>query len=78
MLRRHCDAEGRDPATVDKTILFVRDPFADVDAFVAEMTGYARLGVSTVDLMPTGDPVAFVERVGTEIIPPVAELDTTT
>ena len=53
----------------------MRDPFADVDAFVAEMAGYARLGVTIVDLMPTGDPVAFVERVGNDIIPRLADLD---
>ena len=51
------------------------DPLDDVDAFVAEMAGYARLGVTTVDLMPTGDPVAFVERVGQEIIPRLAGLE---
>jgi hypothetical protein len=39
------------------------------------MAGYARLGVTTVDLMPTGDPVVYVERVGAEIIPRLAELD---
>ena len=49
--------------------------FGDVDAFIAEMAGFARLGVSTVDLIPTGDPVAFVERVGQEIIPRVAGLE---
>jgi alkanesulfonate monooxygenase SsuD/methylene tetrahydromethanopterin reductase-like flavin-dependent oxidoreductase (luciferase family) len=75
VLRRHCDTEGRDPATVERTILFVRDALADVDAFVTEMAGYARLGVTTVDLMPTGDPVAYVEQVGTEIIPRLADLD---
>jgi F420-dependent oxidoreductase-like protein len=75
VLARHCELEGRDPAMVERTILFVRDPFADVDAFVAEMAGYARLGVTIVDLMPTGDPVAYVERVGNEIIPRLADLD---
>ncbi len=75
VLRRHCDSEGRDPATVERTILYVRDPLGDVDAFVAEMAGYARLGVTTVDLMPTGDPVAYVAQVGKEIIPRLAELE---
>jgi F420-dependent oxidoreductase-like protein len=75
VLQRHCDAEGRDPTTVDRTILYVRDPLADVDAFVTEMAGYARLGVTTVDLMPTGDPVAYVERVGKDLIPRLAELN---
>jgi F420-dependent oxidoreductase-like protein len=74
VLARHCDTEGRDPATVARTILYVRDPFADVDGFVAEMAGYARLGITMVDLMPAGDPVAYVERVGAEIIPRLAEL----
>lgn len=78
VLRRHCDTEGRDPATVERTVLFVCDARTDVDAFVAEMAGYARLGVSTVDLMPTGDPVAFVEQVGKDIIPRLAELDPAT
>ncbi len=35
VLRRDCDTEGRDPATVDRTILYGRDPLHDVDAFVA-------------------------------------------
>jgi alkanesulfonate monooxygenase SsuD/methylene tetrahydromethanopterin reductase-like flavin-dependent oxidoreductase (luciferase family) len=74
VLARHCDAEGRDPAAIERTALYLGDPFADVDAFVAEMTGYAGLGVSTVDLMPSGDPVGYVERVGVDIIPRLADL----
>jgi hypothetical protein len=31
--------------------------------------------VTTIDVVPTGDPVAFVERVGTELIPRLADLD---
>ena len=27
VLARHCEAEGRDPDTVQRTILAVRDPF---------------------------------------------------
>lgn len=75
VLRRHCDTEARDPATVERTILYVRDPLHDVDAFLTEMEDYARLGVATVDLMPVGDPVAYVEQLGEEILPRLAELD---
>ena len=75
VLRGHCESEGRDFGTVAKTILYVRDALADVGAFVAEMAAYARLGVTTVDLMPTGDPVAYVERVGKEVIPRLAEIE---
>jgi F420-dependent oxidoreductase-like protein len=74
VLRGHCDTEQRDPATVDRTILYLGDPRHDVDAFLAEMERYARLGVSTVDLMPTGDPVAYVEQVGAAIIPRLREV----
>jgi hypothetical protein len=38
------------------------------------MSELARLGVSLVEVMPVGDPVAYVERVGAELIPPLAEL----
>jgi hypothetical protein len=31
--------------------------------------------VTVVDLMPTGDPVAYVEPVGRDIIPRLGELD---
>jgi hypothetical protein len=75
VLTQHCRTEGRDPDTVERTIVFVSDPFDDVDGFVAAAR-YARLGVTTIDVVPTGDPLAFVERVGTELIPRLADLDT--
>jgi F420-dependent oxidoreductase-like protein len=75
VLRGHCESEERDYGTIDKTILYVKDVLGNLDAFVEEMAGYARMGVGVVDLMPVGDPVAFVERVGKEIVPRLAELD---
>ena len=75
VLTQHCRTEGRDPDTVERTIVFVRDPFDDVDGFVAAAAHYARLGVTTIDVVPTGDPVAFVERVDTELVPRLADLD---
>ena len=74
VLRQHCETEGRDPASVQRTLLYVRGPLGDVDAFLTDMAGYARIGIDQVDLMPAGDPVAFVEQVGTAIIPRLAEL----
>jgi F420-dependent oxidoreductase-like protein len=67
ILHAHCEAEGRDPASVKKTALYVGDPFAD--NFLADIEQYAALGVSLVDFAPSGDPVAFVERLGSEVIP---------
>jgi F420-dependent oxidoreductase-like protein len=77
-LRRRCEAEGRDPDTIDKTILFMGDPFGDVDGFVATMARYAGVGIDTVVLMPHGDPVAYTRRVGDEIIPRVTDLEAVT
>ena len=67
VLTQHCRTEGRDPDTVEVTIVFARDSF--------DVARYASLGVTTIDVVPTGDPVAFVERAGTELIPRLADLD---
>jgi alkanesulfonate monooxygenase SsuD/methylene tetrahydromethanopterin reductase-like flavin-dependent oxidoreductase (luciferase family) len=74
VLARHCDAEGRDPASIDRTILALSDPLADTDGFVAQMAEYAALGVGAVELMPVGDPVAYTTEVGERVIPALATL----
>jgi F420-dependent oxidoreductase-like protein len=74
VLRGHCEHEGRDYDEIEKTIMFVPDPFRDLDAFLADMASYAKLGVETVQLIPYGDPVAFTRRAGREILPAVADL----
>ncbi len=75
VLNRHCEAEGRDPAAIQKTILAFGDALADADAFVATMEEYARLGIEHVQFMPMGpDPVGVVSRLGEEIVPRLAEL----
>jgi F420-dependent oxidoreductase-like protein len=74
VLRRHCDSEDRGYDDITKTILAVRDPFADAAGFLAEMGDYARLGIETVALMPTGDPLAFTRRVGDELVGPLTQL----
>jgi len=75
VLARHCEAEGRDPATVDRTILATKgNPARDPDGFLTAMAGYAALGISTVELMPTGDPVAYTTQVMEQVAPRLAEL----
>jgi len=75
VLARHCETEGRDPASVTKTILAMQDPLADVDAFLAGMEEYAKLGVTLVELMPTDpDPAAWVARLGERIAPALRDL----
>lgn len=77
VLRRHCDDLGRNPDEITKTILYVGDALAkhDSDEFLREMSRYATLGISTVMVMPLdNEPVAFVERLGAEVIPSLATL----
>jgi F420-dependent oxidoreductase-like protein len=76
VLARHCDAVGRDPATIQKTILTMGgNPLDDVDAFIASMEDYARLGVELVDVVPTGlDPVAMVSQLGEQVVPRLGQL----
>jgi F420-dependent oxidoreductase-like protein len=75
VLAGHCEAVGRDPAEITKTILGGGDPVGDPDAFVADMEGYARLGIDLVEIMPLGpDPVAMVSELGEKVLPRLAEL----
>ena len=75
VLARHCEAEGRDPATIATTILGFGNPLDDVDAFISSMEGYAKLGVSLVEVMPTGpDPAAFATELGEKVVPKLKEV----
>jgi F420-dependent oxidoreductase-like protein len=76
VLARHCDAEGRDPADIEKTILGFADPLEDVDGFISSMAEYAGLGIELVELMPMGpDPAGWVAQLGERVVPKLAELD---
>lgn len=74
ILRGHCETEGRDFGTVGVTVMATGDPLADVPGFLAQAQEYAKLGVSVVDLIPRGDPVKFVQRVGAEVAPALAAM----
>ncbi|TAK68191.1 MAG: LLM class F420-dependent oxidoreductase [Actinomycetota bacterium] len=69
VLRRHCDDVGRDYEDIVKTVLMTRPALVDVDAWLAEVAGYADLGVAEVMVMPDRHPVEFAEQLATRIIP---------
>jgi len=73
VLRGHCDDEGRDYDAITKTMLSRSNP-ADVDAVVEEMREYAKLGIDTVIFVPSGDPVAFTQRLGSDLAARLEEL----
>jgi F420-dependent oxidoreductase-like protein len=75
VLKAHCETEGRDYSTIQKTILGGPDPLADTDAFLAEMERYAALGIDHVQFAPpASDPVGFTEQLGERVIPRLAEI----
>ena len=77
VLHRHCEAVGRDPAEIQKTVMMLVDPLADLDGFLTIAEQYARLGFDLIDVMPPvdeTDPVAFVSRLGEHVIPRVTQL----
>ncbi len=73
VLRKHCENEGRDYDAITKTMLSRSNP-ADVDAVVEEMRVYAKLGLDKVIFVPSGDPVAFTQRLGGELAARLEEL----
>jgi F420-dependent oxidoreductase-like protein len=75
VLDRHCHAEGRDPSTVERTIIAGADPLADPDGFLSSMATYAGLGIDKVWVSPPGpDPEGWVTLVAEGILPRLRDL----
>ncbi|WP_410817283.1 LLM class F420-dependent oxidoreductase [Micromonospora sp. 050-3] len=74
VLRGHCAAEGRDYDTIEKTVVASQAPLDDTDAFLAEVSEYAALGVGEVQVTPDRHPVEFAQRLGDEVLPRLADV----
>lgn len=77
VLHRHCEAVGRDPGEIRKTVGYFVDPFENIDGYFRTVEGYAELGVELINAGPfpgNPDPVGFVRRLGDEVIPRLAEI----
>lgn len=70
VLRRHCETEGTDYDRIEKTITGGPNPVTETDAFLREMEGYARLGVTKVEQIPPGDgSAAWTTEVCERVLP---------
>ena len=77
MLRQHCDNEGRDYETIEKTLQGRGDPIGNTYVFLANMEEYAALGIDLVEVAPQGDdPAAFIRQLGEKVVPRLAEMGT--
>ncbi len=76
VLEQHCEAESRDPATIEKTIIWAStDRPDDTDAFLNSMEGYAKLGIGQVWVSPTDpDPAGWVARFAGSVVPRLGDL----
>ena len=74
VLEKHCDIEGRNPVEIDRTILAMANPLDDPDGFITTMADYAALGITTVEVMPIGDPITYTHHLIDRIVPALAEL----
>jgi F420-dependent oxidoreductase-like protein len=74
ILAQHCEDEGRDIATIKKTIQGAADPTQNLDGFLREMEEYAKLGIAMVGVRNRSpDPVATAKELG-KIVPLLAQI----
>ena len=78
VLKRHCEAEGRDYAEIEKTCLFTLDPGekgANIGKLIGRLRWLASMGVETViGAVPGVERLEPLETIGREVIPAVADL----
>ena len=76
VLDEHCAAVGRDPAEIEKTIIWsAGDAVEDPDGFIREMAAYSALGIEMVCLAPVGpDPGAWTSELVEHVLPRLHEL----
>jgi F420-dependent oxidoreductase-like protein len=74
VLRSHCEAEGRDYDSIEKTVLVVQPALANADEFLASAEAYARLGVSEVQTMPDRHPVEFAHALAETVMPRLRDI----
>jgi F420-dependent oxidoreductase-like protein len=78
VLKRHCEAEGRDYGAIEKTCLFTLDPGeggAGAGKLIGRLRWLASMGVETVmGNVPGVERLEPLEIIGREVIPAVADL----
>lgn len=78
VLRKHCEAEGRDYSAIEKTCMFAFDVGEDgsqVDTLIGQLRWLASMGIETVlGVVPHVYRITPLEIIGREVIPAVADL----
>jgi F420-dependent oxidoreductase-like protein len=78
ILRQHCETEGRDYDTIEKTCMFAFDVGEDgskVGELLGQLRWLASMGIQTVlGVIPHVYQITALEIIGREVIPAVADL----
>jgi hypothetical protein len=78
VLRRHCEEEGRDFSSIEKTCAFRFDVGArgeKAEELVGQLRWLAGMGIDTViGFVPDVDEISPLEIIGEEVIPAVADV----
>ena len=78
MLRKHCEAEGRDYDAIEKTCAFafdVGEKGSKVGELIGQLRWLASMGIQTVlGVVPHVDQIEPLEIIGREVIPALANL----
>jgi F420-dependent oxidoreductase-like protein len=78
VLRRHCEEEGRDYDSIEKTCAFafdVGERGEKVDELIGQLRWLSEMGIETViGFVPRVDRISPLEIIGREVIPVVANL----
>src|SRR3984885_10017917 len=77
VLTRHCGTVGRDVTEIRKTVIFVEDPFENLDGYLSKLERFSELGIDMINTGPlpgTPDPAGFVKRFGDEVMPKLSEI----
>ncbi|MGW3033065.1 LLM class F420-dependent oxidoreductase [Streptomyces sp. NPDC001178] len=78
VLRGHCDAEGRDYDRISKTVAYMGESATagDLDTFTRDISGYTKLGLDTVILVPRlGETAAWIESFAAPAVQRLAGLE---
>ncbi|MEC3956731.1 LLM class F420-dependent oxidoreductase [Nocardia sp. CDC153] len=69
VLRAHCENEQRDYDAIRKTAVYVAPALDDPDQVLRDAEQLAALGITQLDFMPDGDPVAYTTDFAERLLP---------
>jgi F420-dependent oxidoreductase-like protein len=75
VLDKHCEDLGRDPESIQRTMIAAPGALDDVDGFLKKMERAAKRGISQIWIAAASpDPAGFVSRLADEVLPRLSQI----